>query len=161
MIQQKYRGFGCYCIKKKNFCNKIAIFIFDNFMKLKINWDALGITTSVACAIHCAVLPLMLSSLPLFGVNILHNLSFEYGMIALAFVIGAYSLYHGYKKHHHSLVPFSIFSLGIALLVAKQVWHNMQIWFLVPAVILIIVAHFINYKSCRVHNHAHSDDCDH
>ena len=33
-------------------------------MRLKINWDALGIATSLACAIHCAVLPLLLTSLP-------------------------------------------------------------------------------------------------
>ncbi len=130
-------------------------------MNFKINWDALGITTSIACAIHCAVLPLVLSSLPLFGVNIIDNVGFEYFMIGLAFVVGTYSLYHGFKKHHHSLRPFLMFSTGIALLIGKQIWHAQQIWFLVPAVVLIVVAHFINYKSCRVHNHAHSDDCNH
>jgi hypothetical protein len=26
---------------------------------------------------------------------------------------------------------------------------------------LIVVAHIINYRSCRVHNHAHADDCAH
>lgn len=130
-------------------------------MKFKINWDAFGITTSLACAIHCAVLPLLLSSLPLFGVNIIDNLRFEFFMIALAFVIGSYSLYHGFKKHHHSFKPFVLFTIGISLLVAKQVWHSQQLLFLIPAVIFIILAHFINYKSCRVHNHAHSDDCNH
>ncbi|MEI9943707.1 MAG: MerC domain-containing protein [Chitinophagaceae bacterium] len=75
-------------------------------MKFRINWDALGITASVACAIHCALLPLFLSSLPLFGVNIIHNLAFEAGMVLLAFCIGTYSFYHGYKKHHHSFMPF-------------------------------------------------------
>jgi hypothetical protein len=54
-------------------------------MNFKINWDALGITASLACAIHCAVLPLMLTSLPLFGINIIHNAIFEYSMIGLAF----------------------------------------------------------------------------
>lgn len=130
-------------------------------MRFKINWDALGITTSIACAIHCALLPLVLTSLPLFGVNIIDNASFEYGMIFLAFAIGVYSLWHGYKKHHHSLKPIFIFSVGIALLFAKQIWHQHQIWFLIPAVFFIITAHVKNYSSCRVHNHAHSDDCEH
>lgn len=128
---------------------------------MKINWDALGITASLACAIHCALLPLFLSSLPLFGVNIIDNVSFEVFMILLALGIGTYSLYHGWKKHHHNWLPFLIFFAGIALLFAKQVWHNYQFWFLVPAVILIVSAHFINYRFCRVHNHAHSDDCNH
>ncbi|MBS1578139.1 MAG: MerC domain-containing protein [Bacteroidetes bacterium] len=127
----------------------------------KINWDAFGIATSLACAIHCAILPLVLTSLPLFGVEIIDNASFEYGMIALAFLVGAYSLYHGWKKHHHSFVPLIIFSVGILLLVGKQVWHNLQLVFLIPAVVFIVYAHLLNYKSCIKHNHAHKDDCDH
>ena len=45
-------------------------------MATKINWDIMGIATSVACAIHCALLPLLLTSLPLFGINIIHNIVF-------------------------------------------------------------------------------------
>ena len=46
---------------------------------LKINYDALGIAASVACAIHCAVLPLLMSSLPILGINIINNVFFEIG----------------------------------------------------------------------------------
>ncbi|HEX2629370.1 MAG TPA: MerC domain-containing protein [Chitinophagaceae bacterium] len=130
-------------------------------MKFKINWDALGIGASMACAIHCALLPMFLSSLPLFGVNIIENQAFEAGMIILAFVIGSYSLYHGYRKHHHSWLPFILFSIGFLCLVFKEFVAHNQIWLLIPAVILIISAHISNYRSCRVHNHAHHDDCDH
>ncbi|MEO7394734.1 MAG: MerC domain-containing protein [Chitinophagaceae bacterium] len=130
-------------------------------MKLRVNWDALGIGASLACAIHCALLPLFLTSLPLFGINIIHNNWFEIGMILLALCIGSYSLYHGYKKHHHSLLPLALFLGGFIFLVLKQFYVHHQTWMLIPAVILIIVAHLINYKSCRLHNHAHSEDCDH
>jgi hypothetical protein len=127
----------------------------------KINWDAMGVTVSIACAIHCAILPLILSSLPLFGIDIIENLWFEYGMIGLAFVVGSYSLYHGFKKHHHSWLPFTLFSLGILFLVAKQILHQWHLWLLAPAVILIVTSHFLNFKLCRHHNHAHKEDCDH
>jgi hypothetical protein len=130
-------------------------------MRLKINWDALGITASVACAIHCAILPLFLSSLPLFGVNIIENRAFEYGMIGLALVVGLYSFYHGFTKHHHSWIPIFLFLLGILLLLLKVSLHEWRFWLLGPAVILIVVAHYLNYKLCRHHNHAHTDDCNH
>lgn len=130
-------------------------------MKFRINWDALGIGASLACAIHCALLPLFLSSLPLFGINIIHNTGFEVGMIVLAFCIGSYSLYHGYKKHHHSWMPLSFFTAGFIFLVVKQFFIHYETWLLIPAVIFIVTAHLINYKSCRVHDHAHADDCDH
>jgi hypothetical protein len=130
-------------------------------MRTKINWDTLGITASLACAIHCAILPLFLSTLPLFGINIIHNISFEAGMVLLSFGIGCYSFYHGYKKHHHNWAPFLLFSFGLVLLVLKLFFAHYQTWLLVPAVALIVSAHFLNYRFCRVHNHAHSNDCDH
>lgn len=116
---------------------------------MKINWDALGVTTSVACAIHCAVLPLLMTSLPLFGINIIHNHAFEYTMIGLAFLIGVRALTHGYKTHHGSMKPVVMFSAGILLLVLKEVFHDNAIYFLVPAVTLIVAAHYINYRLCK------------
>lgn len=130
-------------------------------MKYKINWDALGVTTSLLCAIHCAVLPLFLASLPLLGINIIENPYFEMGMIALAFAIGIYALRHGYKKHHHRKLPIILFCIGMTFLVSKEIFHDYSLAFLIPAVTLIVIAHYFNYRFCRAHNHAHCDDCDH
>ena len=127
----------------------------------KINYDALGIAASVACAIHCAVLPLVMSSLPILGINIINNFWFEIFMIVLAMGIGLHSLTHGFKKHHHRLLPIIVFVIGISLLLVKQILHQYQIWFLVPAVILIISAHYINYRQCRIADHCHVEDCKH
>jgi hypothetical protein len=127
----------------------------------KINYDALGIAASIACAIHCAVLPLVISSLPILGINIINNFWFEIFMILLAMSIGLHSLTHGFKKHHHRLLPIVVFIIGIVLLLVKQVFHQYQIWFLVPAVILIVSAHFINYRQCRIADHCHTEDCKH
>lgn len=135
--------------------------IFAVLMRFKINWDALGIGASLACAIHCALLPLFLTSLPLFGINIINNETFEVVMIIIAFGIGSYALYHGYRKHHHSLLPWVLFLSGFAFLVLKEFVIHYHTWLLIPAVVLIIAAHLLNYRSCRVHAHAHADDCDH
>src|SRR6266404_5353795 len=125
-------------------------------MKLQVNWDGLGIVTSLACAVHCAVLPLVLTSLPLFGINIINNNFFEAGMIALAFVIGSLALYHGYKRHHHRVLPLLIFSTGFIFLVLKQVFIADETLLLIPAVVFILTAHFFNYRFCRKANHCHS-----
>jgi hypothetical protein len=130
-------------------------------MNNKINWDALGITASLACAIHCALLPLFFSSLPILGVNIIENIVFEVIMVLLAFVVGSYSLYHGFKKHHHRLIPMLVFSVGFVFLILKLFFIDYEYWLLVPGVAGIIFAHIINYKFCRVHKHAHQEDCNH
>ena len=116
----------------------------------------MGITASVACAVHCAVLPLLLTSLPVFGFDIIQNSFFEYGMIALAFVVGLYALSHGFRKHHRRLFPLCIFSIGILFLLAKQTWHSLHTWLLIPAVIAIISAHYLNYRLCKMPGHAHA-----
>jgi hypothetical protein len=130
-------------------CNIVAFILFLPTMRRKINWDALGITASLLCAVHCAVLPLAIASLPVLGVNIINNAPFEYGMIALAFGIGSWALWHGYHKHHRRLMPWLFFSGGMLFLLAKQVWHAYQFGLLPFAVILIVTAHVLNYRLCR------------
>jgi MerC mercury resistance protein len=118
-------------------------------MNIKLNWDGLGIITSVLCAIHCAVLPVLITSLPVFGINIVHNLFFEWGMIGLAFVVGAYSLVHGYIKHHRVITPIIVFGIGFIFLVLKQFFTNHEYPLLAIAVAFIITAHYYNYRLCH------------
>ena len=117
-------------------------------MKIKLNWDKMGIVTSILCAIHCGVLPFILPALSLFGISIVHNILFEWMMIAIAFFVGIYALYHGFKKHHHQYQPIIIFLVGFCFLVAKQFFYNQEILLLCIAVVLIIYAHYSNYKKC-------------
>ncbi len=106
----------------------------------------MGITASIACAIHCGVLPLVLSSLPFFGINLIHNTVFEYFMILLAFIIGFFCLRHGHRKHQRGLTPFLLLASGFLLLFAKQIWHKYELRLLPFAVILIVGAHLLNIR---------------
>src|ERR1044071_2722037 len=109
----------------------------------KINLDALGISTSLLCAIHCAVLPLFFTSLPVFGFEILQNKTFEYGMIALAAIIGIYALRHGWKRHYHKKLPLVVFVTGLLILILKEIFPSKEFLLLIPAATLIISAHFL------------------
>jgi membrane-bound ClpP family serine protease len=128
---------------------------------IKINWDRLGIAASLACAIHCAVMPLFFTSLPLFGINIVDNKTFEFFMIGVAMVVGIMALRHGFRWHHHRYVPMVLFIVGIGLLVAKEIVWDHPLWMVIGAVAFIVGAHFLNYRMCRSANHCHSTDCNH
>jgi hypothetical protein len=130
-------------------------------MKIHVNWQALGVSAAVACAIHCALLPLFLSSLPLLGINILNNVFFEAGMIALAIGIGSYSLSHGYRRHHHSPYPLVVFFAGMMILILAQFFASHHIGLLLAAFLFIMAAHFLNWKLCRRAKHCHATDCNH
>ncbi|MGI4730001.1 MAG: MerC domain-containing protein, partial [Janthinobacterium lividum] len=60
--------------------------------------DYLGIGLSLFCAVHCALLPLIITFLSLFGLGFLANEHWETGIIAVLFLVGCYSLIDGYKQ---------------------------------------------------------------
>ena len=130
-------------------------------MKLQINWNALGVSATVACAIHCALLPLFLSTLPLFGINILDNIYFEAGMMLIALLIGGLTLFHGYRKHHHRLIPLILFIIGMLFLIFKHFISDTVIWLIIPSSMLILLAYYLNWRLCRIAKHCHSSDCNH
>ncbi len=132
-------------------------------MNFRINWEALGIAASVACAIHCAVLPLFLTGLPLFGINIIHNIFVEVLLMGLAFFIGFSTLWHGYKKHHQHWATLIPFSSGMILFTLNQffTFPYSSFLFVIPAASLVIIAHLLNHRYCREADHTHSKDCVH
>lgn len=127
----------------------------------KINWDSLGIGASVACAVHCAVLPLLYTSVPLLGINILHNPWFEWTMIIIALAIGINALRHGITRHHHRYLPLILLLIGFAFLMAKEAIHEWHTALVIIALGFIVTAHYLNYRFCRKANHCHANDCDH
>lgn len=116
---------------------------------MKINWDLMGIATSVVCAIHCALLPVLIAAFPVLGISVNHNGVFEWTMISLAFVVGSYALFHGYIKHHRNSAAVIVFSIGFIFLLLKQFFHSAEYVFLSIAVAFIISAHYYNYRLCH------------
>jgi hypothetical protein len=112
----------------------------------QINWDGIGIFTSVLCAIHCTIVPLAAGLLPLIGLSFLKQPLFEYGMIGLALGIGTWALWHGFAHHHRRLFPWLLFAAGMAVLIVKEVWSAYELYFLPFAVVLILSAHILNYR---------------
>ena len=116
----------------------------------KINYDRLGIFTSVACAIHCTILPLLISSLPFLGFDILENNAIEWSMIALALIFGCASLYHGYSRHHKNVKPLILFVIGFLFLILNQVWAEAFVYIFIPlSAVFIIGAHTLNVYYSR------------
>lgn len=132
-------------------------------MSFKINWEAMGIAASVACAIHCALMPLLISSLPLLGVKLVHNRWIEVLLLATAFIIGIRTLWHGYRKHHHKFTSLLLFTLGIGLFVLHQFIDLgvAGLFVIFVGMSAIIAAHVLNHRACRMANHCHTNDCNH
>ena len=77
--------------------------------------DRLGASASFLCALHCALLPLVVAMLPALGLGFLADHRFERGFVVFAAVLASVSLWLGYRRHQR-VHAFGIFVPGIVLL---------------------------------------------
>lgn len=81
-----------------------------------VTWaDWTGLAASIACGIHCAAMPLLLSYLPSFGLSWLAHEGFHQWMTVACFLFAAAAFFPGWRKHK-SLVPAFSGVIGITLL---------------------------------------------
>ena len=117
--------------------------------------DQLGMTASIACAIHCAVLPLVVTVLPLVGLEFLANKWVEISMICISLVIGAWSLISTYPRHQN-LAPLLVLITGFVFIAAGHFLFVQIESILVPlGGFTIAAAHYMNWKLNRVCGHEH------
>jgi len=83
----------------------------------------LGTALSLGCAVHCLSFPIIIPFMPALGKELLFSHTTESIIIILAIIFGIYSLYHGYKKHHHNFRAFPVFFAGVFMTIAGQILH--------------------------------------
>ena len=115
--------------------------------------DKVGMFSSATCAVHCMLLPFLISILPLYGLSFIVNESFEIIMLMASITLAILSLCLGYKTHKNKKM-FFLFSAGISLILLGRFAHENN-WGLSSIVILFIGgllisgSHFVNNKLCK------------
>lgn len=77
--------------------------------------DSAGLFVSIACAIHCAAMPLAVGYLPLLGLTWLADEAFHRVIVLICYGLAAWAFALGWKKHL-SLAPATFGLAGISLL---------------------------------------------
>ncbi|MDO7742295.1 MAG: MerC domain-containing protein [Pedobacter sp.] len=134
-----------------------AYHIFMPLSKIALQLDRLGMTASTLCAIHCALVPIFLTALPLAGLQFLANEWVEITMIIVSVILGTLSLSISYRKQHKKVLPFFILFTGFALI---GTGHFAGIESLEPVLIpiggfTVAAAHLINWRLNRLCKHIH------
>ena len=124
--------------------------------------DHAGMTASVLCAVHCAIVPLLITVLPLAGLGFLANPLVEWSMIIFALFVGCYAIGSSYFRIHHQALPVLVLIAGFMVIITGHIWvHGWREGIIVPmGGLLIATAHFINYRyagNCTKHTHHQSD----
>lgn len=100
------------------------------------------------CAIHCAVVPLLFTSLPLIGLGFLTRPWIEWGMIVLALLIGVYSIGLSFLRNHRKPMPLILLVAGFFIIIPGHAFlTGVTESFIVPVGgLTIALAHYVNYR---------------
>ena len=120
--------------------------------------DRLGATGSLVCAVHCALLPLVIALLPSLGIATWLGEDFERGFIVFATLLGLFTLIWGYRRHR------AVRALGMLVAGLGALWLGVLFDPLHEAVVahaavmtlggtLVGLAHLANLRLSHLHVH--------
>ena len=134
-------------------------------MPLRHRWlDRFGAASSIACAIHCALLPLAIAALPSLGLAIWLNDRLELGFVVFATLLGAFSLVWSYRRHR-ALRALGLLAPGLLVLWAAVLYPPLHESVVPHAVAmtfggtLVGLGHLVNLR--LNHGHVHDASCAH
>jgi len=116
--------------------------------------DRVGVVASAACAVHCLLVPVLLSFSSVFAHFIPGEESTHRTLAVLVAAVGALALGSGYRKHQQR-APFVLMACGLSLIVFTAVWgddlpnHAAEVAITVMGSCCMIAAHRLNHTFCR------------
>jgi hypothetical protein len=115
--------------------------------------DRIGAAASLACAVHCATMPLLAGLLPLVGMSFLASERAEWLLASLSLGIGGLSLAPSYARKHRQWRPLLIFTFGASLIIVVRLLaeegSRLEAPVMALGAMLIACAHLINRRLCR------------
>lgn len=136
---------------------------FEHSPQARHTLDVVGATASFACAVHCALVALLLGVLP--AVSLISAHWIDWAFLGLSTVIGVVALVPGFRRHHLR-APLVLFSVGIGILVLTRVLRMRpsvpEMLLVMVAAACLIAAHWRNRTAlhrcaCAPHAHRQAD----
>lgn len=119
----------------------------------RVDLDRVGMTASLLCAVHCALMPLVVTLLPLLGLSFLANEATEWSLIGLSMLFGVSSLCLGFRRHRYRRALF-LLAGGFALLATGRIAERnsnerLGVVLVVCGGVTVACAHLLNRRLCH------------
>lgn len=118
--------------------------------------DRIGAFVGFACAVHCALVPLLIGLVPAMGLGFLEDEALEWGLLATAGVIAGVAIVHAWRRRHPRYIIVGFF-IGFALLLAGAIFEEHR----VPSAILSIAGGIALAVSHLKNSRCHREVCEH
>lgn len=122
--------------------------------------DTLGASLSFACALHCALQPLLLAMLPVFGLGFLLDERLETIFLAGAIVLAGATVISGWR-HHRQPQALPVMAVAAVIIVISRVpaFEAFEMPLAVSGALGIMASHLLNlWLHKRYHLHHQLED---
>lgn len=102
---------------------------------------------SIACAIHCMLVPLLFVLLPVIGAGFVLSGWFEFTILGVAIGISLFSLCWGFRVHRKTRV-FALLAVAICFFFLAE-YADSHVVFSILGGASLIAANYTNSKLCR------------
>jgi len=112
--------------------------------------DNAGAFLSLACAVHCVAMPLVMTMLPLVGLVFLAGEPTEYVAFGGAVLLAAGSVVSGFRHHRKwSAFPTLVLAVGIIVTGFMAAEGSFEVILHVTGGVLLATTHLLNRHLCR------------
>lgn len=116
--------------------------------------ERLGFSLSLACSIHCMAMPFVMMVLPFAGEALAANPLVEWTLLGSSLILGSFTLYHDFKKHHGKILSIMLLLLGFVMLVVDHtILHEHHSFFISAAAGLLIAGAYASNWYFSRHSH--------
>lgn len=126
-----------------------------------VTWvDRMGVWVSVACAVHCIALPLLLAAIPAVSVILWIGEGLERVLAFAAVFLAVGCLCWGFRIHRKKRL-FLTFAAAATFIISGQLYAHgwVEVTLVVIGALGLVGSHLLNQKLCRschtCHGHSH------
>lgn len=122
--------------------------------------DPTGISLSLLCAVHCLLMLVLITVLPLVGLGILANEQTERFFVIVALTVAAGSIFWGFHLHRQQRVLLTLGAAAAMMLAGRFALADgpYEIALVTTGAGLLIVSHALNLRLCRTCAVCHEED---
>jgi hypothetical protein len=137
-------------MQRKRLSSSLSSHPMASFAPLATLGDRVGAVGSLLCALHCALLPLLLAALPTLGLGALGGVDIDQAFTVFATLLGVTMLGFGFRKHRAFrawmvLVP-GLVLVWLGSFTSLHTHSTAHVLLMVAGGLAIAAAHLVNLR---------------
>lgn len=120
---------------------------------ISLHLDSFGFFASFLCALHCALLPVLLVLLPFASRQLLMGHAVELLLLGLSFMMACVSLVQSYHKHRRRQVLILMFGGFVLVILGLTLMHTqaMEVVLTSTGGLIVALGHYLSWRYTHKH----------